>query len=70
MNTAGTLKEGAQSAISYAAAETPFAAISATQAFNNLTGLFKPNAPVNGDTWAVAKGKAYHRCRASGSDPA
>jgi len=58
LNTAGYLKEGAQSAISYSARDMLFAATSATQAFSNLTGLFKPDTPMNGDTWAVAQGKA------------
>ncbi len=58
MNTAGQLREGAQVAISYSAAQTLFMGVSAAAAFNSLTGLFKPNTPVNGDTWAVAKGKA------------
>lgn len=58
MNVAGQSKEGAQSAISYSASETIFTALTATQAFGNLTGLFKQNMPMNADTWAVAKGKA------------
>jgi hypothetical protein len=58
MNMAGQSKEAAQSAISYSAAETIFPALTATQAFGNLTGLFKNDMPMNADTWAVAKGKA------------
>jgi hypothetical protein len=58
MNTAGQSREAAQSAISYSAAETIFPAVTATQAFSNLTNLFTQGAPVNADTWAVAKGKA------------
>ncbi|HEY3255398.1 MAG TPA: DUF1552 domain-containing protein [Polyangiaceae bacterium] len=58
MNTAGIVNEGAQSAISYSAAMTRFNAVSATQAFSGLTGLFNPSTPTNADTWAVAKGKA------------
>ncbi|MEI9950002.1 MAG: DUF1552 domain-containing protein [Pseudomonadota bacterium] len=58
MNPAGSLREGPQSAISYSAPGTLFEAVNATQAFSSLTGLFTPNTPVNGDTWAVAKGKA------------
>jgi len=58
MNTAGRLREGAQSALSYSAAETLFMAVDATQAFSSLTGLFEPNTPMNADTWAAAKGKA------------
>ena len=58
MNVAGQSREGAQSAISYSAAEQIFPAVNATQAFNGLTGLFKSGTPMNADTWAVAKGKA------------
>jgi hypothetical protein len=57
MNTAGQA-ESPQSAISYSAAQTLFTAQTATNAFHGLTGLFDPSAPMNGDTWAVAKGKA------------
>ncbi len=58
MNVAGQSKEGAQSAISYSAAETIFTAQNATQAFSGLTNLFKTDAPMNADTWAISKGKA------------
>ncbi len=58
MNVAGQSREGAQSAISYSAAETIFPALTASQAFNGLTGLFKSDTPMNADTWAVSKGKA------------
>jgi hypothetical protein len=58
MNVSGQSKEGAQSAISYSAAETIFTAQNATQAFSGLTGLFKTNTPMNADTWAISKGKA------------
>ena len=58
MNVAGQSNERAQSAISYSKAETIFPALTATQAFGNLTGLFKSEAPMNADTWAVSKGKA------------
>jgi Protein of unknown function (DUF1552) len=58
MNVAGQSKEQAQSAISYSAAETIFTALTATQAYGNLTGLFKSDMPMNADTWAVSKGKA------------
>jgi Protein of unknown function (DUF1552) len=58
MNVAGQSKEGAQSAISYSAAETIFPALTATQAFGQLTGLFQQGMPMNADTWAVSKGKA------------
>ena len=58
MNVSGQLKEGAQTAVSFSDANTIFEAVNAAQAFNSLTGLFNPNAPLNGDTFAVAKGKA------------
>jgi hypothetical protein len=58
MNVSGQSREGAQSAISYSAAETIFPALTATQAFGNLTGLFKSDMPMNADTWAISKGKA------------
>lgn len=58
MNVAGQSKEGAQSAISYSAGEQIFTALSATQAFSGLTGLFKSGMPMNADTWAISKGKA------------
>jgi hypothetical protein len=58
MNVAGQSREGAQSAISYSAAETIFPALTASQAFSDLTGLFQQGTPMNEDTWAVAKGKA------------
>jgi hypothetical protein len=58
LNTVGRISESPQSAISYSAPETLFQAQTATSAFNGLTGLFAPNAPINGDSWAVAKGKA------------
>jgi len=58
MHTAGTLREGAQSAISFQAADVIFPPQNAANAFAGLTNLFDPNAPLNADTWAVAKGKA------------
>ena len=58
MNMAGQSRESPQSAISYSAAETVFTAVTATQAFSGLTGLFQQSTPMNADTWAVAKGKA------------
>ena len=58
MNVAGQLKEGAQSAVSYSAAESIFASSNAEQAFNRITGLFTPGAPTNADSWALTKGKA------------
>jgi hypothetical protein len=58
MTVAGVRSEQAQSAISYSAAETIFPAQTATQAYGNLTNLFKQGTPMNADTWEVAKGKA------------
>jgi hypothetical protein len=55
MNTAGQTKEGAQSAISYAAAETIFMGVNAQQAYSKLTGLFTPGSAA--DTWESVKGK-------------
>jgi len=57
MNVAGQSKESAQSAISYKAKDTIFNALTATQAYSALTGLFKTGTPMNADTWAMAKGK-------------
>jgi len=58
LSVSGQTRESAQSAVSYSDAATIFSALNATQAFASLTGLFQPNTPLNGDTWAVAKGKA------------
>jgi hypothetical protein len=58
MNTAGQTKESPPTAISYVAADTMFNAVNAAEAYSNLTGLFKPATPMNGDTWELAKGKA------------
>ena len=58
LDVAGVKSVGAQAAISYSAAETLFSPTKASEAFAQLTGLFDPNAPLNADTWAVAKGKA------------
>ncbi|MEI9953605.1 MAG: DUF1552 domain-containing protein [Pseudomonadota bacterium] len=58
MNTAGQVKEGPNTAVSYSAAQTRFPPVTAADAFDSLTGLFSPRAPINADTWAVAKGKA------------
>ncbi|MET0792297.1 MAG: DUF1552 domain-containing protein [Polyangiaceae bacterium] len=58
MNVAGQTRESPQSAISYSARDMIFPALSAKNAFNALSGLFNSNAPMNGDTWAVSKGKA------------
>ncbi|HWA78232.1 MAG TPA: DUF1552 domain-containing protein [Polyangiaceae bacterium] len=51
-------RDGAQSAISYSAAETIFNPVRVTDAYSKLTGLFKTGTPMTADTWAVAKGKA------------
>jgi len=59
MNVAGQSKEGAQSAISYSKAETIFTALNASQAYTNLTGLFKTGMPMNQDTYDMAKGKLF-----------
>ncbi|HKO46565.1 MAG TPA: DUF1552 domain-containing protein [Polyangiaceae bacterium] len=57
LDISGQSKVSAQSAISYKAKETMFSALNATQAYSQLTGLFKTGAPVNADTWASQKGK-------------
>jgi len=57
MDFSGQSKVGAQAAISYKAAETIFSAVNATQAYNQLTGLFQTGAPMNADTWEMQKGK-------------
>ncbi len=59
MNVSGQSKEGAQSAISYNKAETIYTALTATQAYSKLTGLFKTDAPMNQDTYEMAKGKLF-----------
>jgi len=57
MEIAGVSRVGAQAAISYKAKDTIFSGLNATQAYSQLTGLFKTGAPVNADTWAIQKGK-------------
>jgi hypothetical protein len=57
MDFSGQSKVGAQAAISYKASETIFSAVNATQAYNQLTGLFQTGTPMNADTWKVQKGK-------------
>ena len=57
------LRDGAQSAISYSAAETIFNPVRVTDVFSRLTGLYKaggaaPEPAPNKDTWEVVKGKA------------
>ncbi len=44
MNVSGQTQESAQSAISYSAAQTIFRAMTAKQAYSQLTGLFKSGA--------------------------
>src|SRR6478609_4920360 len=57
MDVSGQSKTGAQAAISYKAKDTIFSGLNATTAYNQLTGLFKTGAPMNADTWEIAKGK-------------
>jgi hypothetical protein len=57
LNTAGQ-NDGAQSAISYSAAETPFKGLNARQAFSGITGLFQQGAPMSPDTYAAIRGKS------------
>jgi len=57
MDVSGQSKVAAQAAISYKAKDTIFSAVNATQAYSQLTGLFKTGAPMNADTWEIAKGK-------------
>ncbi|WP_437798295.1 DUF1552 domain-containing protein [Sorangium sp. So ce693] len=57
MNTIGG-NDNAQSAISYSAAETLFNSLSASQAFNSLTGLFEAGKPTSPDTYAAMRGKS------------
>lgn len=60
MDVSGQSKVGAQAAISYKAKDTIFSALNATQAYNQLTGLFKTGAPTNADTWEIQRGKKIH----------
>jgi hypothetical protein len=57
LNTAGQVRENQASAISYRAAEEIFPALTASQAYNYLTGLFAPSMAMNADTWEMSKGK-------------
>jgi len=59
MDVAGVKTVGAQAAISYNKVDPKgqFPAINATTAYTQLTGLFKTGAPMNADTWQMAKGK-------------
>ncbi len=47
-----------QSAISYSAAEEPFAGTSPEQAFNSLTGLFAEDVGLSPDSFRVLRGKS------------
>jgi hypothetical protein len=57
LNTAGQ-NDGAQSAISYSAAETLFKGLNARQAFSGITGLFQQGAPMSPDSYAAIRGKS------------
>ena len=57
LNTAGQ-NDNTMSAISYSAAETAFRGLNATQAFSGITGLFRQDAPMSPDTYAVVRGKS------------
>jgi len=57
MDVSGQSKTGAQAAISYKAKDTIFSALTATQAYSQLTKLFQTGAPMNADTWEIQKGK-------------
>jgi len=59
MDISGQSKVLAQAAISYKAKDTIFNAQNATQAYSSMTGLFKTGAPMNTDTWEIAKGKKF-----------
>jgi len=57
LDISGQSKVTAQAAISYKDKGTIFSAVTATQAYMQLTGLFKTGAPMNADTWQAVKGK-------------
>ena len=57
MDVSGQSKVTAQAAISYKDKGTIFSAVNATQAYMQLTGLFKTGTPMNADTWEAVKGK-------------
>jgi len=57
MELSGISRVTAQAAISYKAKNTIFSGLNATQAYQQLTGLFKTDAPMNADTWQMQKGK-------------
>lgn len=56
LNTAGQKRESPGTAISYSAPQTTFPAVSATEAYASLTGLFGAGSGAR-DTWQMAKGK-------------
>ena len=58
MNVSGQLKDGAQTAISYAAAATLFNSLPIAQAFSKLTGLYQPGVPTTPDSYQAARGKS------------
>jgi len=58
LKVGGVANDTAMSAISYTGRDAIKKGVDAAQAFSTLTGLFDPNSPMNGDTWAVSKGKA------------
>jgi len=58
LSVAGINGSHSQEAISYRAAETLFDPVSASDAFSKLTGLLDPGASMNGDTYALVRGKA------------
>ena len=57
MSVSGQAAESAQSAISFSAASTIFRAVTATQSYSKLTGLFAAGTPMNPDSSAMSKGK-------------
>src|SRR6478736_4820643 len=58
LSVAGINGSHSQEAISYRAAETLFDPVSASDAFSKLIGLLDPGASMNGDTYALVRGKA------------
>jgi hypothetical protein len=58
LNVDGLRRESPNGAVSYLAAESPFDATTAVEAYAKLTGLFNPSTPMNADSYAIARGKA------------
>ncbi len=55
----GEMAENPMAAISYSAAETPYAGIgSASQVYQGLTGLFDSSEPMSPDTYQAVRGKS------------